>query len=256
MKKCKKFLCMAVLALAMTLLMGTTALAATKTITLKSGKVYNQTVQKYGDTYYYKITVPKTGYLTVKGYAYSKYKANTNYSMRMTLCNSKKKPVDSSYGTGSSENRGYKVYYGVKKGTYYLKVTDGAPYKLSYSFKAVTEKSGSKKSKAVALKKNKAAGGLQIAGESASKADWYKIVLPKKQKVTLTYSTKANNTIWFKIIPASKNVYLSGSLEYCMWDQTKTVTTKDKLPAGTYYVQVYKYNGADWMSGYYTLKWK
>lgn len=46
MKKCKKFLCMAVLALAMTLLMGTTALAATKTITLKSGKVYNQTVQK------------------------------------------------------------------------------------------------------------------------------------------------------------------------------------------------------------------
>lgn len=155
MKKCKKFLCMAVLALAMTLLMGTTALAATKTITLKSGKVYNQTVQKYGDTYYYKITVPKTGYLTVKGYAYSKYKANTNYSMRMTLCNSKKKPVDSSYGTGSSENRGYKVYYGVKKGTYYLKVTDGAPYKLSYSFKAVTEKSGSKKSKAVALKENK-----------------------------------------------------------------------------------------------------
>ena len=132
---------------------GTTALAATKTITLKSGKVYNQTVQKYGDTYYYKITVPKAGYLTVKGYAYSKYKANTNYSMRMTLCNSKKKPVDSSYGTGSSENRGYKVYYGVKKGTYYLKVTDGAPYKLSYSFKAVTEKSGSKKSKAVALKK-------------------------------------------------------------------------------------------------------
>ena len=135
-------------------------------------------------------------------------------------------------------------------------MTDGAPYKLSYSFKAVTEKSGSKKSKAVALKKNKAAGGLQIAGESASKADWYKIVLPKKQKVTLTYSTKANNTIWFKIIPASKNVYLSGSLEYCMWDQTKTVTTKDKLPAGTYYVQVYKYKGDDWMSGYYTLKWK
>lgn len=74
--------------------------------------------------------------------------------------------------------------------------------------------------------------------------------------MTLTYSTKANNTIWFKIIPASKNVYLSGSLGYCMWDQTKTVTTKDKLPAGTYYVQVYKYKGDDWMSGYYTLKWK
>ncbi|MDY3918714.1 MAG: hypothetical protein SOZ59_06885 [Candidatus Limivivens sp.] len=254
MKKGRKTKLLGILALTflLTMLCQMTTMAATKTQTLTSGKWVKNTTQKYGDVYYYKIVVPKTGYLAVEGYGFSNY-SDSRYSLSVKLCDSKKKELET-YRTSLTSSHSCKSYYGVKKGTYYLKVED-SNYRLRYSFKAVTEKSGTAQKKAVSVPKNKTVGGLAIAGEKGTKIDYYKITLTKAQKITFTFGAKANSWIQFKIVPANTKQIIFGSSVY-RWDTTETVVTKDKFPKGTYYIQVYRMSNDADTSGYYTLKWK
>ncbi|MCM1256947.1 MAG: hypothetical protein NC307_03755 [Roseburia sp.] len=158
------------------------------------------------------------------------------------------------------------VTFAIKKNkTYYLKVDFNDAVVINHQYKAVTDKSGSKKSKAYSLKKNKTASGLLISGEN--KTDWYKIKLTKKQALKLTFTTKSNNGLCVEVF-SSKN--LNKAIEGLAYKQTdsrnETVSLtsrnghysdspKKKLEKGTYYVKVYGMKG--WQqSGFYSLKWK
>lgn len=251
MKKAKKILFAILFTLLFTSLSVTTAMAATRTVTLSQNKWYTNTTQSYNDTYYYKISVPKTGYITVSGYCFSKY-SNNKYTLRVQLCNSRKKELEK-YKTSLYETRGFKTYYAVKKGTYYLKVSD-SNYKLKYTFKAITEKSGTTASSAVTIPKNKSIAGLALAGESGKKIDYYKIRLTKPQRINFTFGAKANDWIKFKLVPANPKQYIIGSTVY-RWYTTEKASTKDVFPAGTYYIQVSRMTDDTDTSGVYTIKW-
>ncbi|MFQ9395397.1 MAG: hypothetical protein ACLR2E_16780 [Lachnospiraceae bacterium] len=93
-----------------------------------------------------------------------------------------------------------------------------------------------------------------IAGENGAKEEWYKVRLPKAQKLKLKLSGKSSGYVAFEIIPASKKVTLFGSYQSC-WNNTKLIQTRNNLPAGTYYIKVYRSNGKSSNSGYYSIKW-
>ena len=237
-------------------MLGMTAMAAgTRQVSLSSGKTYIGNEADYNTSVYHKITIPRNGYIKVTGWGRSAYSVN-RYSMGVLLCNSKKKPMED-YKTylSSYSKPGFTGYYGVRKGTYYLKVEGEKLYNLSYSFSSVKEKSGSSQRKAVAIKRNKTVNGVLPAGENGSKTDWYKINLKNKQKITLWYGAKANDYINFRIAAADKNVFITGSSAIVKSGTNKYVT-RDKFPKGTYYIKVTRSSNLKSTSGAYSIKWK
>ena len=199
----------------------------------------------------HKFKASKTGYIQV-------YTEEANgYSVNVKLLSSGKKALSDDMYTSSKYNTN--SYFAVQKGkTYYIatKATSESMYNLNYKLTAVKEKSGSKKSKAVTIKKNKTVKGVQIANNKKSGNDWYKIKLTKRQKITFTISGKSTGNIDLKIkvIPASKNVRIWGDTMYIPMASTKKYSTNGKFPAGTYYLQVSKADSKS--SGYYSIKWK
>lgn len=249
----QKLFILAILSLMFTLALGMTALAASKTTSLRNNKWY--TDKSYGNTQtvYHKIKVTKPGLISVSGYRFSTY-TSYKWPMGIRLCNSRKKELDTftKYTSGSNSS---KQYYCVKKGTYYIKTNDSS-YKLKYSFKAISDKSGSKQSNAKTLPRNKTAQGTLLLGESPSKSDWYKIVLPAPQRISFTYGALANNNwIEFKIVSASPYIRIDNASTYRV-NSTKTETTQSVFPAGVYYIQVFREGYKSACNGSYTLKWK
>lgn len=234
-----------------TIIFSVNAMAASKTASLTNNKWYTDNSRDYYQTVYHKIKVPKTGYLTVSGYSYSSY-SNSKYSLSVRLCNSKKREMQQANSLLLS-SKGYKTYYAVKKGTYYIKVQSNK-YKLKYSFKSMSDNGGSKASKAKYISKNKTAKGLILAGEKSNKVDWYKIVLNKPQKIKFTYGARANDWVQFKVSAADPRVSIYGASAYRV-NNTQSFKTSSVFPAGTYYIQVYRMSNSPNCMGYYTVKW-
>ena len=254
MKKRKVF-CLAILMMLFSMLSGMSAMAATKVVTMKPNRLYTVSRTSYDDLTYHKFTVSKPGYLTVYGYSYSIY-SNNKYSLSVQLYNSRKKPLEQ-YKTSLNEysKPAYKTFYAVKKGTYYLGVKD-KNYKLKYSFTPVTDRSGASQAKAATVNRNKKGAGLLVAGEKGTKTDWFKIHLSKKQKVTFTFTTRANDYLRLQIVPANPRMVIWGSSLYAK-NTTEKVTTKDAFPAGTYYIKISRMLTSDAdTSGYYSFIWK
>lgn len=232
--------------------------AAAKTVTLKHKKWHTNSSTK-AQTVYHKIKVPKDGYIKLEGYGYSAYSSSKS-SIRYRLCNSKKKALTkwdksiSAFGSSVTGRKAFTDYVAVKKGTYYIKVNDNR-YKLKYTFKAVKDQGGSSKAKARNIARGKTVKGLVQAGGKGSKIDWYKITLPKSQKIKFTYNALACDWIQFKVVNADPRVTIFGSSAYC-WAKKTSATTRNAFPAGTYYIQVTRMMKDEGASGYYTVSWK
>lgn len=249
----QKLFMLSMLSLMLTLALGMTALAASRTAALRNNKWYTDKNYSSTQTVYHKIKISKPGLITVSGYRYSPY-TNYKWPMGIRLCNSRKTELDTftKYTSGSNSS---KQYYCLKKGTYYIKTSDNS-YKLKYSFKGISDKSGSKQSSAKNLPRNKTAQGTLLMGESPSKSDWYKIVLTSPQKIRLTYGALANNNwIEFKIISASPYIKINNASTYRI-NSTKTETTQSVFPAGVYYIQVFRESYRSACNGSYSLKWR
>lgn len=206
--------------------------------------------QDYNDYSYTKISVSKTGYIKVET------PAEEYASVYVTLCNKNKKAVsDEIYVYDESPY----TYFAVSKGTYYIKtrVSSDKLYNVKYSFTQVKEKSGSKKSKAVTIKKNKTVKGV-LTANNKSQTDWYKIKMTKKQVLKLTlksFHTGTTGDIKIQIIPANKNMTIIGdTVRLYSSTQSQTAKSKGKWSAGTYYLKVSKADKK--ASGYYQIKWK
>ncbi|MCB6993098.1 hypothetical protein LI177_06320 [bacterium 210820-DFI.6.37] len=195
--------------------------------------------QKDAQTNYFKFKAVQTGYLKVQSTDYGK----------VTLCNSKKKALSNATSTS------YAPTYGVKKGTtYYVKVaanySSEGGYQLTVTNSKITEKSGTKKSKAVTIKKKATKKGTIIAG--SSQADWYKFKLTGKKTVKITMKGATNDKLKVIVYKGSKKIGSAKTFSYT----TKTLTLKSsgKWPKGTYYIKVYRANSKS--SGWYSLKWQ
>lgn len=202
----------------------------------------------YKDVVYHKVTIPKNGYMKVEG------QREDNYGFNIELCNGNKKSINPKKVYLSNSN-GFTTYYGVKKGTYYIKVENiSNPYKLRYIFASVSDQAGASKAKAVTIEKGKAKTGLVYITDVKAKADWFKVKLTKKQTLKLTITSKYNDTLCYQVIPAdSKTTLFNDTIRPKLG--TQTISSSDKLPAGTYYIKVTKNYSSD-ASGYYSIKLK
>lgn len=213
--------------------------------TVKTGNKYTVRPYSKATSCYYKYVATKTGYLRVTI-------SSEQYNL-ITLCNEKKTPISSEKETGK--------VFGVRKGqTYYIRVrtTEEAYKNEIYSFTlkctqtAISEKSGSKKSKATTIKAGKVYSGTIGAGQA--EYDWYKFTLNTPQAVKLTIKTAVSGTLLVRVIDPSDVDMTSGGFEFKGPECAKLLESNGVWTAGTFYIQVLRKNKNS--SGYYTLKWE
>lgn len=181
---------------------------------------------------YFKIIVPSSGCIKVETKTISKYE--DGISTKFT--NSKKKSLAQGMGTVS--------YYGINRGTYYVKVDTNAVYKIRYTFESAADKKNTTKKKAVSLKQKKTEKGLFILKEKKSRL--YKMTLKKTQTVKLTFNASTNKNGFSYAIKDSKGKQMaSNSLP------VGKKQFKKKLKAGTYYLEIFPSSS----SGCYSIKW-
>jgi hypothetical protein len=280
-----------VLTLLCTLLMGVSVFAADATMKNKkwitgTGGVYEDTdkdgmvddLKSYGKVYY-KIKVPKKGYIIVNTKTYKLPKEDEYYSYlenvlnfdegqnnytRVTLLNSSKKEMESFDNYDENGKKDIVFSVAVKKGTYYLAVESEQKYKIRYAFTAVGKlsKKGKWLDSAPTLKKGVTAKNLLFYNELMHA---YKINLPQKSKINISVQSKLkggdftgslNVQLYVKKGKKYKGINEKGKLlsddEASWWE----IEGRDKitvtLPKGTYYI---KFFSAE-TSGYYTFRWK
>lgn len=195
--------------------------------------------QKDAQTNYFKYKATQSGYLKVlesEGYD------------KITLCDSSQKALS---GTTYAK---YAPTYGVKKDkTYYIKVSAGynsdGGYQMKISNGKISEKSGTKKSRAVTLKKKTTKKGYILAG--SSQADWYKFNLTGKKTVKITVKGATNDNLKVAVYKGGKKI---GTKTFYYNTKTLTLTSIGKWSKGTYYIKVYRGNSQS--SGWYSLYWK
>ena len=204
-------------------------------------------------TVYHQITLDKDSVIYVTGSSFS-LTSGTISGITITLYNSNKNevcPSDYLY-----EGNSYGSYYVLKKGTYYVGSNDSSLYQLIYTaVNAKKAKAGTSKAKAVTLKKGKQITNALFTGDAANKAQWYKVRLTKKSKIKFITGGYGNNLGYYnlEIIPASKKLIITNSkANITVNETTHKLRTRDKLPAGTYYIKINKPNKNDGV--YYSLK--
>lgn len=205
-----------------------------------SGKTIFVGQMRANTTNYFKVVPSYTGYLSA---------AVAGGTSQIVLCNASKNSL-SGTSDGSKD-----VVYGVTKGkTYYIRVT--MPYANTTGFYAfsvknskISEKSGTKKSKAVTIKKNKTIKGTIQAG--SSQADWYKFKLTSKKKVIINMKGCTNSQLKIIVYKGSKKIK---SFIYDNSKESLLLKSSGKWSKGTYYIKVQRANS--YSSGWYSLKWK
>ena len=143
------------------------------------------------------------------------------------------------------EQKGITAYYGVKKGTYYVKVDTDAAYKIRYTFETAADKKNTTKKKAVSLKQKKTVKGLFVINEKKSR--WYKVKLKKTQTLKLTLNASTDKYGFWYQITDSKGKKIVSNQELPRGKKQ----FKKKLKAGTYYLEIAP-TGA---TGSYSVKW-
>ena len=219
--------------------------------TLKSGQSFGVAAGNSDQNFYVKIKPSKSGYIT--------FTTGTDLSGYITLCDGKKKALSKECKIKGCDYKDNKVVYPVKKNTsYYIRMRSSVGiFNVKYSFKAITEKSGSSVKKAVSFTKGKTVSGLIIPGES--KKDYYKIKLTKEQIVSLKVKGNVSSgKIQIKFYKDSKLKKSIGSATLYKYGQSITLksinySNKHKLSKGTYYVVIERKD--KYSSGNYSIQW-
>ncbi|WP_312368856.1 pre-peptidase C-terminal domain-containing protein, partial [Lachnoclostridium sp.] len=195
----------------------------------------------------YKITIEETGYISVKMETDSPY-GSIAY---MSILDSKKKELEKEEYV--NVQRKDTMYYGVKKGTYYIKVRSSVGiYSISYSFQKVKDNGAAKKADATALSLGgKAKSGVILADSKDTTAEWFKFTLKESTKIAINVSGNTNNTMRFEMESDSVN-FIFNNLKITNNTKERTGTFTNALPKGTYYIKVYK--GTSGSSGNYSVQ--
>lgn len=230
--------------------------------------------KSYG-TSYYKIKIPKQGYIIVDVKTSSLPGEKDYYAQdeefdeedssftNVSLLNASKKVLVENSNI-LNEKKNFSFSWAVKKGTYYLAADGDQQYKIRYSFTAVGKlsKAGKNLKSAVTLKKGATVKNLI----SLDKDHYYKIKLSKNAKAVFSFDSKIKSTgltdggLFMQAMVKKGGKYRvideKGKLipkDNSFWWE---IEGKDKvtlnLPKGTYYIRIGTYTH----SGYYTLKWK
>jgi hypothetical protein len=205
---------------------------------LTNNKIIASAFLDYQDPIYYKITVTKPGVID--------FYIKSEYSQNVTLCNSSKKAIsDESYSSDVSSD----FYFGVAKGTYYIKVATASTYGyVGYSFTSIKDGGATKKTASkVAINSDNGKTGLLYAADKTSKIDWYKFYNPKKQQISVDVAASiASGEIEVQVVDAKGAEYVTFFLSPSDSEKSYTIyygnefDTVKTLPKGTYYIKIKK----------------
>lgn len=235
-------------------------------------------------TAYFKIKIPKQGYIIAdvktsslpgkKEYVDMNYAEPDEESTAVKFLDSQKRELES-VDNFLEDGKDISVSMAVKKGTYYVAVEGNQKYQIRYTFKAVTKvsKAGTNLKKAVSLKKGETVKNLLFL----EKEQYYKIEIPNKTKITLSFNSKIRGgtlqdlNVFFYVKKGNsyymilnkkgkvgRKVDKTGRLvsenSAAIWwsiSGKKQASLQMTFPAGTYYIRAVSQG-----SGYYTMKWK
>lgn len=218
------------------------------------------------DLTWIRIKPKDDGYLQVK---FSKASAIVAYPLGLVqFCDAGKRELSpmSGFNTVATSGLFYTEYYGVKKGkTYYIKVASDGGVKVTAKLTKVKDKSGKKKSKALNIKKGKK-GVIGVISAGTTKAKWYKIKVPKKQKLKIKFSVYLTDGVQFSMTgphmyPFGKTYYgknasvVGGQLNIQRgnFGDQRIISLNGKADPGTYYISVRP--TAKTTNGYFKISW-
>lgn len=250
MKKILRLFMPVMLLLTLLLTLGVTAQASEKTLSPTNNWVKG-TISQGSEVDFYNVTLSKSGFLTLNYQGWSVSDSTIELfdedMVKLIYSGSIWGSSDTNPKTISKELILEAGTYRIKIYSHYSKVGD---YRLKTSFKAANnqekEPNNSFES-AGTLKANTWCTGLI---SETDKCDFYKITVPFKQKIKITYKAKINDScmeLWDGeyLLKDSKSIY--GASE----ESPKTTEYEETLEKGTYYIKVYPYYGE---SGRYQLK--
>ncbi len=199
----------------------------------------------YEGACFYQVKAPSDGIIEVEAGEDANLKAlgmDAWHSVKTTLTDSKCKEISSSQTSTKSEKA---VYY-VKKATYYIKVSADGLFRFRYRFTKVKQPKNTKQTKALNIKKGKTVKGILSAGDGKKNCRWYKIVIPKTRKVSVTVksligSDGSSKTYLYKkgqSKPIASSTWGMRKLIYMGGDEKYLFKTKFPLEKGTYYLKV------------------
>lgn len=220
---------------------------------------YTGAMEDYFTTVYHKVKIKKPGFIAVFGAAVNESTGQFGSGINVVLCDKKLKPLEAKKGSFVTASES--AYYGVNKGTYYLKVTKQKNYVVKLNFAPVHNNGGASKSKAWQLPKQGANYmGILAAGESAGKADWFRFKVTKTKKLELSLQTAFKGTVNFYLY--GPGLSSKGSLiRISPNSETQyTIVNKNQKPInakkGTYYIKVVRNSNSKKASGVYSISWK
>lgn len=187
-----------------------------------------------GKPAYFKIKAPSSGCVKLE----IKKLGGLSEYIDTAFTNSKKKIMIDQMDPGV-------YYYGVNKGTYYVKVDTDNAYKIRYTFENIKDKKNITKKKAVSLKQKKTEKGFFFCKDKKSR--WYKLTLKKTQTVKLTVSANTDEYGFSYEITDSKG----NGIDYNNLTGSGKKQFKKKLKAGTYYLEISPPDS----SGSFSIKW-
>lgn len=203
-----------------------------------------------------KYKAPKDGYLKIS--ASESTKASFSVG-EWQLCNKSKRALSpvTIYRTDKTDSYYKTDYFGVKKGaTYYLGVLAVTGVKIKAQFTACTDKSGTKKAKALNLKQKAEVKGLVKAGTTGS--HWYKFTTTKNQPLNITIKPWMTGDLTVKV--TGPGIYPStATVKSTNWGESYVIRTVDSnrkpvaVKAGTYYVEIKPSSKSS--TGMYKIKW-
>lgn len=255
------------------LLLRTNVFAAEKVLQQKTW-IRGTTAEHANDNIYYKIQVPKQGYIKVE-YILDR---EPEWSSKICLYDSNKKKISES---SVLADKNQTAYWAVRKGTYFLKSeneveyveTEGNGtadeglvdmlynYNLRYSFTAVKNKGKkvTRASKAPELKRGKTAKGLVFSNEKSGIRAIYKIKVPETKKITFHFKVNTSyksgfDSVDIRLFDAKGRLLTDGKYKKNQIYSYGTGKSKVNLKAGTYYIGIAKLYSDG--SSYYSVKWK
>lgn len=212
---------------------------ASETKSISIGKKYISYARNAAQ--YKKITVKEAGKLTIKSNMYDSLskvydtQIVNNEGDWFTLCNAKKKELTQRSTSETSK------CYGVKKGTYYIKLSSTYPdYRVySVSFKKAGTPTNTKKKTAKTVTKK-----LQsyVLTSESSATQWYKFTLKKAKRMKFYINNQTDDRLRIEIqkkgdsasvLYVDKNAYTN--------IQRTNYGKVTKWEKGTYYVKITKY---------------
>ncbi len=223
-------------------------------------KEYNGALSSSGDVDYYKFSTSADGYITLN-FKHANLDSG-NYYFKATIMLSSGTELATMYSTGFETSKST-AKIGLKKGTYYIKITDYSYSNTPYKFKVnYTEASNWEKedngsiSGATKISLGKDYNGTSYVDSRAySDYDYYKFSLDKKSWINISFkhaNTGTTSSQWsVYVIDGSGNTIYSDinkkyfSIGSVAGTKTYASTGNIQLGKGTYYIKIYGSTSAE-----------